>query len=145
MRILVFALAVAGCSSDSTKTVDAPKAGVDSPAGTTLTIKNVFSWCSVTVAGGTASTAAVITTHVPPGQITLTAKGAGTFILGPDMWHHVDGTTGNTGVAGTVAGDTSTAKITVGATAACAWVCCPFPNGSGCATGAPDNLGDLCP
>ena len=59
------------------------------------------------------------------------------------MWHHTSGDTG-TGEPGTVTGTgaatQSAAMVTVGATATCAWVCCPFVGGTGC-TG----LAEQCP
>jgi hypothetical protein len=132
----------AASAIDAATTIDAAATADAAPAGTALTVKNYLSWCSVSVNGGAASSGATQTVNVTPGPITLVATAASTtFKLGPNMWHHVDGTTGNTGVPGTVAGAMSTATITVGATAACAWVCCPFANGTGC----PDTLPDQCP
>jgi hypothetical protein len=150
MRTLMILLLVAGCGDDGGggTHLDAPSGTQDAPAtGTALTVKNVLSWCSIAANGGTETTGDLVV-HVPPGEVTLTAKGAGQFVLGAQMWHHTDGTTDNTGVPGTVTGSgasaTSTAKVTVGTTAKCVWVCCPFANGSGCEVGAPDNRGDPC-
>lgn len=125
------------------KVIDAPPVTVvDAPAGTAaLTVKNYVSWCEVSVDGRSPSTADVQVVNVMPGAITLTATAATGFILGRDMWHHTDGDTGR-GEAGSVLNGVSTAMVTVGASAKCVWVCCPFPDGSGC---DPDLLGDQCP
>lgn len=153
MKKLLFLLAACGSSSSPSK-MDAPAgkmdAAVDSrPIDTpgplpdaatmvTLTVKNYLNWCSVSVGGGTASTAAVQTKIVPVSTaVPLTASPASTvFELGPNMWHHVDADTGNTGVPGTVSGTTSSATKTTQATpgTACVWVCCPFTDGTGCPT-----------
>lgn len=118
---------------------DAP---LDGPPGTTpLTVKNYLSWCNLKVNGGAESTASVQNVNVTPGAITLVARGIGTaqtptFIIGGNMWHHTDGDSGSgepgTITAGAEPNGTSTATVTVGATAKCVWVCCPFPNGTGC-------------
>jgi hypothetical protein len=69
------------------------------------------------------------------GTIDLDAVALQGFILGEDMWHHTDGDTG-AGEPGTVTGTgqtaSSAATVTVGDADACVWVCCPFPDGSGC-------------
>ena len=121
--------------------IDAPRP-IDAATMVTLTVKNYLNWCSVSVGGGTASTAAVQTTIVPVSTaVALTASPASTaFELGPNMWHHVDADTGNTGVPGNVSGTTSTATKTTQATpgTACVWVCCPFTNGTGCESTIPD-------
>jgi hypothetical protein len=99
-----------------------------------LTVKNYLSWCSVSVAGGAASTSPVQTACVTPGMITVAASPASAaFILGPTPWHDTSGDTGS-GDPGTVAGMTSTTTAVVGAMAKCVWACCPFPNGMGCPT-----------
>jgi hypothetical protein len=106
------------------------------PACTNATVKNYLSWCSVSVNGNAPSPAAQQTFCVPQGQISLSAAPLTGFELSPSMWH---GTTGDNGAgeAGVVTGNTSTAMLAVGATPACAWVCCPFAGGTGCA-GVPD-------
>jgi hypothetical protein len=120
---------------------------LDAPAGTfPLKVKNYISWCSVEVNGsGTFSTAMEQDVNVLPGTIALVAKPmSGTFELGSDMWHHVDGTTGDTGIAGGRAtSGQSSASITITSAGACVWVCCPFSaDGSGC---DPALIGDQCP
>ena len=121
--------------------IDAPS-NIDAATMVTLTVKNYLSWCSVSVGGGTASTNAVQTKIVPVSTaVPLTASPASTvFELGPNMWHHVDADTNNTGVPGTVNGTTSSATKTTPSTpgTACVWVCCPFTNGTGCESTIPD-------
>ena len=103
--------------------------------GPTLTVKNFDVWCSVSVNGGAASTDAVQTVPITtPTDVALVATPASsTFILGD--WHHTDGDTGS-GDPGTVSGTMSTAKVNVGTSNVCVWVCCPFANppGTGCPT-----------
>src|SRR5205823_7293443 len=101
------------------------------PSGPQLTVKNYLSWCSVSIDGGTASTADSQTVPVTPGRVQLAAQPAsGTFRLG--LWHHTAGDTTDAGEAGTVSGSTSTASVSVSDAGACVWVCCPFTNGTGC-------------
>ncbi len=109
---------------------------MDGPPGTSpLTVKNIDSWCAITV-NGTAPTTGIV--NVMPGAITVTAKGATTFITGPHPWYHTDGDTGS-GDPGTSVGGgtppTNTATVTVGATPKCIYACCPFPDGTGCNVG----------
>ena len=159
MKKLLFLLAACGSSSSPTKMdagkndaavdarpIDTPGPLPDAATMVTLTVKNYLSWCSVSVGGGTASTAAVQTKVVPVSTaVPLTASPASAaFELGPNMWHHVDADTGNTGVPGTVSGTTSSATKTTPSTpgSACVWVCCPFTNGTGC---DPATIGEQCP
>lgn len=139
----------AGDGQASDGAIDSPPidAMIDAPAGATpLKVKNYLAWCSVSVNGAAASTASVQNVNVAPGEITLIATGIGDppmFIVAGNMWHHTDGDTGS-GEPGTIQGTmdpskSSTAKVTVGAAAKCVWVCCPFPNGTGC------NVADQCP
>jgi hypothetical protein len=93
-------------------------------------------WCSISIAGATASSNGRQTMCVAAGPVTLVASPVNaTFILG--LWH---GTVGDTGAgnAGTVTGTGTTAKSTtsvdVTSGSACVWVCCPFANGTGCPT-----------
>jgi hypothetical protein len=134
---------------------DAPTDGkvfLDGPPGTApLTVKNYLSWCSVKVNGAaTGSTAGVITTNVMPGTITLVANPASSaFEIDGNIWHHTDGDAGS-GEPGTITKDasdmtdqrlwSSTAMVTVGSSAKCVFVCCPFyPAGNGC------DVADQCP
>lgn len=131
------------------KAVDAPKVFMDAPAGTaTLTVKNYANWCEVGINGATPAVGLVATANLAPGTYNILAQGAGTFIIQPGMWHHVDGDTG-AGVDGNqVGGDTgtSTAMVTMGTTAKCVWVCCAFPDGHGCTPGTGTNeVPEQCP
>jgi hypothetical protein len=100
-----------------------------------LTVKNYLAWCSVSVAGATSSSAAVQTACVPRGTVSLSAQALSGFILGPAPWHDTLGDHGS-GDPGTVTGSGASAQsatsVVVSASSACVWVCCPFPDGSGC-------------
>ena len=132
---ILMGLVLGACGDSGTSTPDAKPPTPDAPAGPTLTVKNFDVWCSVSVNGGAASTAAVQTVPIStPTDVTLVATPASsTFILGD--WHHTDGDTGS-GDPGKVSGTMSTAKVNVGTSNVCVWVCCPFANppGSGCPT-----------
>jgi len=150
---LVVVTCALGCGSSSSTKVDAgttdgkpadskPIDGpahvfMDGPPGTTpLKVKNYLSWCTVTVNGGTPSAGAQQLVNVDPGTIDLSATANTGFKLG--LWHHTDGDSGS-GDPGTVVTGTSSTTVTVGATATCVWVCCPFTDGTGCPTA------DQCP
>lgn len=103
-----------------------------------LTVKNALVWCDVVVNGGAPSGAAEQKVCVAPGTYDLEAVAHPGFILGTAPWHNTDGDAGQ-GEQGNLSGSgqnqKSTAKITVsGTNPDCAWVCCPFPNGTGCPT-----------
>lgn len=103
-----------------------------------LKVKNILVWCDVSVNGGAPSAAAEQTVCVGAGTYDLVASAHTGFILGTTPWHDTDGDSG-TGEQGNLMGSgqsqTSTAKITVsGTNPDCAWVCCPFPDGTGCPT-----------
>ncbi len=156
-------LALCGCDNrsgtgiDSGTTRDTGTAmqdtgpGLDTGSGLVqLTVRNYLAWCSVSVNGGTASTASEQTVNVAPGVINLSAtpapSGVGTsnFILG--LWHDTDGDsgageTGNVTGSGPTAVSTTTETVVAG-TPGCIWICCPFTNGTGC---EPSTTGDLCP
>ncbi len=143
-KTIVAAALVAACGPSSSAKKDAAvdTKPVDTASTPMLTVKNYLSWCSVSVAGGTASTNAVQTVPITSaGMKNLVATAASaTFEIGPNMWHHTDGDTGS-GDSGTVSGAMSTATVTVQTTASkCVWVCCPFSNGTGCS-----GLADQCP
>jgi hypothetical protein len=110
----------------------APDAGVPDAGPLTLTVKNYLSWCSVSVAGATGSTAASQMIDVTQGQVVTLreAPASSSFILG--LWHHTDGDTTGSGEPGTLAGGQSMTTATISTASACVWVCCPFTNGSGC-------------
>jgi hypothetical protein len=96
-----------------------------------LTVMNYLSWCSVSVNGGTPSTAPVTTTCVGTGTTTLDATALSGFVLGD--WF---GTSGDTGsgdpgtVTGTGASAQSQATVSASGDSACVSVCCPGVNGS---------------
>jgi hypothetical protein len=156
MRALVigFVSILAACGGDDTtpaqhdaavdsKAIDAPKVFMDAPPGTaTLTVKNYLDWCEVGIDGATPVHAATVTANLAPGTYNVVAKGATGFEIQPGMWHHVDGSTGNTGVDGTQVGGasgTSTAMVTMTTAAKCVWVCCAFASdGHGCESTIPD-------
>jgi hypothetical protein len=123
-----------GCGSSGDDGAAAP--AVTCTGGTAaLTVKNYLSWCSVSVAGQPASAAGVQTVCVAPGTVALSATALAGFELGPAPWHRTDGDAGS-GDLGTVTGTgqaaSSATSVTVAATPACVWVCCPFTGGTGC-------------
>lgn len=88
-------------------------------AGRTLTIKNYFSWCSVTVNGGSASTSASQTLTVPAGTVVTlhgdTANSAA-FVWSYWVGVDIDAATHDTNMSAAV---TVNANMTVQA-------CCPL-------------------
>ena len=140
-----------GCNND--KRIDAPVLFIDAnhsdgnnvdathidavPNGVTLTVKNYMMRCSVSVDNGNASIAPTQTVIVLPGSIPVAAVATSGFELGPTPWHDTVGDIG-TGDQGAITGTgqdaSSAAVVLVGATGACAWVCCPAANGTGCPT-----------
>jgi hypothetical protein len=94
-----------------------------------LTVKNIDAWCSVSINGGTASAAASQTACVS-GTVTLVAMPASSeFELGTAPWHD----TNSTGtITGTGVSAKATTTVNVSGATQCAWVCCPFTDGSGC-------------
>jgi len=98
-------------------------------AGSLLTVKNFDGWCNVAVGNG-AAVSTDQTVCVQNGMVTMTATANTGFILSNTMWHHTTDDTGNGG-KGMVTGATSTDTVNVTG-AACVWVCCPFPDGTGC-------------
>jgi hypothetical protein len=146
MKNLILVCLLAACGSSTPAKMDAAHDSkpVDTQGGAPmLTVKNYLSWCSVSVAGGTASTAAVQMVPITSAgaKMLVATAASATFELGPNMWHHTDGDTG-AGEAGTVSGPMSTATVSVTTSASkCVWVCCPFSNpaGTGC------NVAEQCP
>jgi hypothetical protein len=113
-----------------------PADGSDSDGAascSTLTIRNYSSWCSVSVNESAFSMAAEQSVCVQ-GTAHLAATATSGFILGDAPWHHTDGDSGN-GEQGTLSGsgpaEQSAATKTL-TSDACVWICCPFPDGSGC-------------
>ena len=135
--LLAAGLAVStGCGSGSSAPVTA--AGCTGGTPVTLTVKNYLSWCSVSVDGGAASSAAVQSVCAPAGAVPLAATALVGFNLGTAPWHGTTGDSGS-GDAGTITGTgqaaTSSATVTAAAGAhACAWVCCPTNGLSDCPT-----------
>ncbi len=158
MKTLFLALFAIGCGGGGgTPVQDAPtcrhrpqdaavdsKVFMDGPSGTTpLTVKNIDSWCAVTVNGGAPDDPSSQRFRPPvrPSQLTATPNPAdgSTFELGPaHTWFKTDGDTGG-GDPGTSVGGgtqpTNTATVTVGTTAKCIYACCPFSDGTGCNVG----------
>ncbi len=103
--------------------------GTQACTGVELTVHNIAAWCNVSVNGGTASTGLTQTVCIDtPGAVPLTAATTPGFVLSDTMWHHVDDSSGDTGVKGMWNGamTKSSETKTVGANGtACAWVCCP--------------------
>jgi len=146
--------AVEAASSSGGAEAGATEAGASTDGGdaggTTLTVYNYKSWCTVSVNGSPLSypappTAGVASTSVAPGVEISLVVGAvqdGNFELGSDPWLYISGTGGTTTpISGTITGDggissTSTTSVEVAAgTAGCVVVCCPFTSGSGCSAG----------
>jgi hypothetical protein len=112
---------------------DAPSAPDEGTSGeVTLTVLNFLSWCSVTINGGAASTAATVTASVASGSTAtiVVTPASSAFTIGADPWF---GVTQNGGAAapgtdnGTGATETSTATVVVKANQ-CVSVCCALPN-----------------
>jgi hypothetical protein len=100
---------------------------------TELTVINYHSWCTVTVATGSPSTAATQTICAPAGTVSLTAMPNSGFELGTDPWHDTDTTTQSGGVA---------TETVTGVGAACVWACC---EGVGTPPSRPCPTTDQCP
>jgi hypothetical protein len=128
--------AVADASSAVDAAPDAAAASVDATAdasaGTaTLTVLNFLNWCSVTIDGGAASTAASVTGSVAVGSTAtiVVTPASSAFQIGADPWF---GVTENGGAAaagtdnGTGATETSTATVVVAGNQ-CVSVCCQLP------------------
>jgi hypothetical protein len=101
-------------------------------------VNNYFSWCSISIAGGSFTALASQVVCVPPGSVTLVAKPASsTFEIGSAPWHLTSGDngSGDPGVqAGTGIDETSTTSVVISSGSKCVWACCPFSvNGAGCA------------
>jgi len=129
-------LAVSCSSSKKSNESSGTSSGTGGCAGTTpvsLTVKNFVSWCSVSVAGAPASSAATQTMCVAAGAVDLSATANATFVLGPTPWHDTSGDTGS-GDPGMVTGSGQASKsattVTVSGPSACVWVCCPGATGT---------------
>jgi hypothetical protein len=118
----------------------------DTGAGSvTLTVLNFKNWCTVTINGGAASSAASLTAPVAPGSTaTIVATPLDdSFVIGPDPWF---GVTQNDGGAapgvdnGSGTTETSTATVVVTGNQ-CVSVCCQFPDN----TPVPCPVANPCP
>lgn len=96
---------------------------------------NYLEWCSVSVAGATASTAGSQTVCVPAGSVNLTATPVSGFEVWSGMWE-----SGTASKAGTVTGSgvgtgaTSATTATVSGATGCVTVCCASDStGADCA------------
>ncbi|HTP50490.1 MAG TPA: hypothetical protein VMK42_07325 [Anaeromyxobacteraceae bacterium] len=130
----------AGCGGSSGYSSNGSGGGSQTCSGGTpaaLTVLNYLGWCSVSVAGGAPSGSASITECVADGSVALAATALTGFELGSAPWHDTAGDHGS-GDPGTVTGTGQSAKssttVSASGAAACAWVCCPFTNGTGCPT-----------
>ncbi len=143
MRSAVFGVAVGliaalfGCGGSSGGGSMSSASTCSGATPVALTVKNYLSWCSVSVSGQAASTASAQTLCVAPGPIALSATALTGFELGPAPGHDTSGDHGS-GDSGTVMGSgqsaSSATTVTAAESASCAWVCCPFTDGTGCPT-----------
>ena len=134
---------ISGCSSSPTTNYGTSDYGVPTPSPTTsdgartLNVMNFFSWCSVAINGGTASTDTTVTASVTPGSVAtiVAAPSSSSFQIGADPWFGVDQNDGGA-ASGTdvVERTTETSKATVTITGAgttqCVAVCCQEPGNS---------------
>lgn len=136
MRTTALALALglgvttAGCGSSTSYgggSAAPPPVSCSGATPVALTVKNFDSWCDLSVAGHAATSAASQTVCVAAGAVALVATAMPGFILGPTPWHDTDGDHGSGDPA-------ATTTKTVSGAGACAWACCPFPDGTGCPT-----------
>lgn len=123
----------AGSSSGSSSDSGGPDGGCSGATPVSLTVKNFLMWCSVSVAGGAASSAPVQTMCVAAGTVNLSASANASFELGAAPWHGTSGDHGS-GDPGTVTGSGQSAQsattVSVSGTSACVAVCCPGVNGT---------------
>jgi hypothetical protein len=128
-------------ATDSTSPSEAGMSEDGGDAGCVmLNVYNFFSWCQVSVNGGSFSSAASQMVCVAPGSIALAAEpGNSTFELGPDPWVYISGPGGtDSGRPGTLDAGVSATTVTVGSNPGCVLVCCPFSsNGTGCTSAYP--------
>ena len=138
-------MGIAACGSSPGPDYNYGMTGYDAPppspatsdGALTLTVMNYFSWCSVSINGGAASTSATVSASVTTGSLaTIIAAPAGSgFEIGADPWFGVDENDGGP-AAGTDTGngtsETSQATVTVASTgeAQCVAVCCQEPGNS---------------
>jgi hypothetical protein len=138
--IAVIAGLAVSCSGSGSTGYGSPTVGSSGGAGgcsgttpVSLTVENFLSWCSVSVAGAAASSAATQTMCVAAGAVDLSATANATFVLGTTPWHDTAGDTGS-GDPGTVTGSGQAAQsattVSVSGASGCVWVCCPGANGT---------------
>lgn len=100
-----------------------------------LTVCNYLAWCSISINGGAASTAATQTLDVPAGTVVnlMGDRASASFIWG--YWQNTDADPGppdwDTNMAAMVTMDTDIHVL----------ACCPFTSGSGCDIGEQPEAG----
>jgi hypothetical protein len=129
-----------GCSNSSNGYMSPTGSGSSGGGGAcsgatpvSLTLKNFLMWCSVSVAGGTASSAADQTMCVAAGTVALSATANTGFELGAMPWQHTSGDHGSGdpgNVTGTGQSAASATTVSVSGSSACVSVCCPGVNGT---------------
>ena len=135
----VAAVSDAQSAPDEGSNVDAgaevSEGGTEAAGGNvTLTVMNFLSWCSVTINGGMASTAASVTASVATGSTaTIVATPASSsFTIGDNPWFGVTQDDGGAAPGmdnGSGTTETSTSTVVVTGTQ-CVSVCCEEPNNS---------------
>jgi hypothetical protein len=89
-----------------------------------LTVLNVASWCTISIAGRPASTDATIKMCVADGTVDLSAMPSGSaFVIGTAPW--MGTATDN------IDGGTASATLMTKGPSTCVAVCCPIANGGG--------------
>jgi hypothetical protein len=138
-----------GDAASSDSGGDATAEGSADGGDVTLTVMNFMSWCSVSINGGTASTATSVLASVAPGSTaTIVAQPASNaWVIGADPWFGVtqndgDAAPGTDNDASTTETTTATVVVTANANTAtgtaCVSVCCgDAPTGTGCPTTNP--------
>ncbi len=133
--LAAFTAAAVACGASSPTTSSSPTLGGGSSAApVTLTVMNFLSWCSVSINGGAASTAASMDMPFDVGStVTVVARPASAaFMIGPDPWFGVtqdDGGPAPGADMGTGTSETSTATVVVDGNH-CVSVCCQEPGNS---------------
>ena len=136
LLVLLPTVAIAACGGGSSGGTSSSSGSSGTCSGSTpvsLTLENFLTWCSVSVAGGAASSAATQTMCVAAGTVNLSATANPTFELGPAPWRGTSGDHGS-GDPGTVTGSGQSAQsattVAVSGSSACVAVCCPGVNGT---------------
>ncbi len=131
-----------GSAGDSGTAADGSDGGCGGSTPVALTVLNFDAWCSVAIAGGTASTSSSQTVCVAAGPVTIVATPNGSsFAIGTDPWFGVDQNDGGAAPGtdnGSGSTETTTATVTVSSGSRCVSVCCgDAPNGTNCPTTNP--------